>query len=168
MHNPQFELGVVRSVNNKKQLMNSYRQILYHIVFCTYRRRDTLPAEQHDNLYRYIWGVIKKRDCVLFRINGTENHIHILSDLHSTICLADYIKEIKTSASRWMKESGNFPDFDYWAEGSCSITYNYKDLDMIRNYIINQKEHHKKMSFEDEYRQILDENGIDWDEKYIF
>jgi REP element-mobilizing transposase RayT len=148
--------------------MNSYRQILYHITFCTYQREDTLPLEHHDELYRYIWGIIKKRNCVLHRINGTENHIHILSDLHPTIALADYIKEIKTASNRWMKESGNFPDFISWAEGYCALTYSYRDKEMLVNYIKKQKEHHQVTGFEDEYRTLLHEAGIEADERYVF
>lgn len=104
----------------------------------------------------------------MYRINGTENHIHILSDLHPTVALSDYIKEIKTASNRWMKESGKFPDFVSWAEGSCVLSYSYRDKDMIVNYIKKQKEHHKKTGFEDEYRVLLREAGVDADERYIF
>jgi len=148
--------------------MNSYRQILYHIVFCTYDRKNTIPLECHEELYKYIWGIIKNRKCVLYRINGMENHIHILSDLHPTVALSDFIKEIKTASNKWMKESGKFPGFLSWAEGYCALTYSIRDKDMIVNYIKNQKEHHRKLSFEDEYREMLRENGIEWNEKYIF
>ncbi len=147
--------------------MNSFRQILYHIVFGTYNREQTLTESYHENLYRYIWGVINKRQCVLYRINGTENHIHILSDLHPTIALSDYIKEIKTASNTWMKNSGKFPNFSSWAEGYCAITYNLRDKEKIINYIKNQKEHHRKFSFTDELKQILTENGIEWDERYL-
>jgi len=115
--------------------MNSYRQILYHIVFCTYQRENTLPEECHEELYRYIWGIIKKRNGVLYRINGTENHIHILSDLHPTVALSDFIKEIKTVLNTWMKESGKFPNFVSWANGYCALIYSYRDKDVIVNYI---------------------------------
>ena len=148
--------------------MNSYRQILYHIVFCTYDRKHTLPVEHHEELYKYIWGVIKNRNGVLYRINGTENHIHILSDLHPSIALADFIKEIKTASNTWMKSTANFQDFSSWAAGYCALTYTYRDKEMIVNYIKNQKEHHKKQTFEDELRTLLKEHGIEWDEKYIF
>jgi putative transposase len=148
--------------------MNSYRQILYHIVFCTYKRENSLPIEHHDELYKYIWGIIKSRKGVLYRINGTENHIHILSDLHPTICLSDFVKEIKTGSNIWMKGTGKFPNFTSWTEGSCALTYSNSDKDMIVNYIKNQKEHHKKQNFEDEYRALLKEHGVEWDEKYIF
>jgi putative transposase len=148
--------------------MNTYRQILYHIVFCTHNRQNTIPADQQEALYKYIWGVITKRKGVLYRINGTENHIHILSDLHPTIALSDFVKEIKTASNKWMKESGNYPQFSSWAEGCCELTYTYRDKEMITNYIKNQKEHHKIFSFEDEYRSLLKEHGIAVDEKYIF
>ena len=148
--------------------MNSYRQLLYHIVFCTYNRENTLQADNQELLYKYIWGIIKKRNSILYRINGTENHMHILSDIHPTVCLSDYIKEIKTASNKWMKESGHFPMFDKWAEGSCALTYSMRDKDRIVEYIKKQKEHHRIVSFEEEYRILLEENGIVWDEKYIF
>jgi putative transposase len=148
--------------------MNSYRQILYHIVFCTYNRQNTIPAEHQEELYRYIWGIIKNRKGVLYQINGMENHLHILSDLHPIVALSDFIKEIKTASNSWMKQTGNYPLFTSWAEGSCSLTYAFKDKEMIVNYIKNQKEHHRKVAFEDEYRALLREHGIEPDERYIF
>ena len=148
--------------------MNSYRQILYHIVFCTYNRKNTLPHAFHGELYKYIWGIIQKRKGFLYKIGGTENHIHILSDLHPTVCLSDYIKEIKTGSNQWMKKTGNFPLFESWAEGSCSLTYSINEKNVLINYIKNQKEHHKTITFEDEFRQLLAENGIEWDESYLF
>ena len=148
--------------------MSAYRQILYHIVFCTYCRQEVLPVQYHEELYKYIWGIITNRDGVLYRINGTENHIHILSDLHPSVCLSEYIKEIKTASNRWMKNSGHFPYFQHWAEGYCALTYNLRDKEIIVNYIRNQKQHHLLESFEIEYKRLLEENGITWDEQYLF
>ena len=148
--------------------MNSYRQSLFHIVFCTYRRKNTLPEAQHEELYKYIWGIIKTRKSVLYRINGTGNHIHVFCDVHSSTSLANFIKEIKTAANTWIKESGNFPGFESWAEGYCGLSYSKKDKDMIVNYIKNQKEHHKVYTFEDELRALLIEHGIEFDEKFLF
>jgi hypothetical protein len=88
--------------------------------------------------------------------------------LHPTVALADFIKEIKTAANSWIKASGNFPDFVSWAEGYCALTYSLRDKDMIVNYIKRQKEHHREEIFEDEYRALLREAGIEADERYIF
>ncbi|MDR2706639.1 MAG: IS200/IS605 family transposase [Planctomycetaceae bacterium] len=148
--------------------MNSYRQILYHIVFCTYNRQNTLPTMHHESLYKYIWGIIKNRKGILYRINGTENHIHLLSDLHPAVSLSDYIKEIKVASNKWIKENNNFPAFTAWAEGYCALTYAYRDKQMIIEYIKHQKEHHKKVMFEEEYVKMLQESGIKFDEQYVF
>ena len=148
--------------------MNSYRQILYHIVFCTYNRQKTIPEPHQEELYRYIWGIIKSKKSVLYRINGTENHIHILSDLHPTIALSDFMRDIKKSTNIWMKKTGYYPLFTSWAEGSCILTYSFRDKEKIINYIKNQKEHHNRASFEDEYLTLLKESGIDYDDRYVF
>lgn len=97
-----------------------------------------------------------------------ENHVHILSDLHPTIALSDFIKEIKTASNTWMKETGNYPRFTSWAEGYCALTYTYRDKMTIINYIKNQKEHHQKVTFEEEYRALLNEHCVVVDERYLF
>src|ERR1022692_3451210 len=95
----------------------SYRQIFYQIVFGTKKRETTISETHCEELYKYIWGVTKKHNCKLYRIIGMEDHIHIFSDLHPSLSLADYIKDIKVSSSLWMKECGNFPQFNGWQEG---------------------------------------------------
>ncbi len=95
------------------------------------------------------------------------DHIHIFSDLHPTLCLSDYVKSIKVSTNAWMKESGKFPLFDGWQDGYGAFTYSLKEKDIIIDYIKNQKEHHKKYTFLEEYRHLLNENGIEFDEKYL-
>ncbi len=85
--------------------MGAYRQIIYQIVFGTYNREATLAAPHQEELYKYIWGVIDKHRCKLYRINGMEDHIHIVSDLHPSVCLADYVKAIKLSSNDWMKRN---------------------------------------------------------------
>ncbi|MBS2212486.1 IS200/IS605 family transposase [Carboxylicivirga mesophila] len=147
--------------------MSSYRQILYQIVFCTKHRQKTLNPEHNEELFKYIWGIIKNRNCHLYRINGMEEHVHILSDTHPSIALADFVRDIKTATSIWLKESGFCPDFIGWADGYAAFTYSYWDKDMLINYIINQQQHHQKESFEDEYRRLLNEHGVTIDERYF-
>jgi len=147
--------------------MSSYRQILYHIVF---RTKDSVKAINQENskeLYAYIHGIIKNKNCVVYRINGMEEHLHILTDLHPNHALADFMRDIKTASSMWVKKSGKFPLFMGWAEGYSALTYAWKDKDMIVNYIKNQQDHHKKENFVDELRQLLVEHGIEVDERYF-
>jgi len=144
--------------------MSAYRQILYHLVFRTKGSERTINQKHSTDLYKYIWGIIKNKKCVLFRINGMEDHIHILSDLHPSVALADYIKEIKVSSSKWIKESGLFSGFRGRGIKYCAFTYSYKERDTIINYIKNQQEHHKQESFQEEIKRLFKEQGIDSDE----
>jgi len=103
--------------------MSSFRQILYHIVFRTKNSAKTLPLSDSNELYRYIWGIIRNKTGTLLRINGMEDHVHLLSDLPPTIALADYVHEIKVSSSHWLKSNPKFPTFRGWAEGYAALTY---------------------------------------------
>jgi REP element-mobilizing transposase RayT len=147
--------------------MSSFKQIYYQIVFGTKNRKSTIPEQHCEELYKYVWGIIEKSNCKLYRINGVEDHIHIFSDLHPSIALADYVKKIKVASSIWMKEKGKFPEFEGWQDGYGAFTYSIREKDMIINYVKNQKEHHKKETFYDEYKRLLIENGIEFDEKYL-
>ncbi|OFY65058.1 MAG: transposase [Bacteroidetes bacterium RBG_13_43_22] len=147
--------------------MSSYRQLLYHFVF---RTKDSLPTIKQDNvnqLYAYISGIIKNKNSHLYRINGVENHLHILTDVHPSIALADFMREIKVSTSIWMKNSGSFPLFDGWAEGYGSFTCSYMYMGKLIEYVKDQQDHHSRKTFEEEYRKLLLESGVKIDERYF-
>ena len=147
--------------------MSSYRQILYHLIIHTKNEISSLNVEYSNELYAYILGYIKNKNCKLYRINGVENHIHILSDLHPSLALSDFVRDMKTSSSIWLKKNARFKSFKGWSDGYAALTYAYRDKDMIINYIKNQREHHKKESFQDEYRKLLEDFGIPIDERYF-
>ena len=146
--------------------MSSYRQIFYQVVFGT-NRLPTIPESHCTELYKYISGIVKNKNCKLFCINGVEDHIHIFSDLHPTICLADYVKDIKVASSLWMKSNSHFPKFKSWQEGYGAFTYSIREKDRIINYIENQKEHHRKETFYDEFKSLFTKNGVEFDEKHF-
>jgi len=148
--------------------MSAYRQILYHIVFRTKGSEKTINKEHFVELQKYIWGIITNKGCVLYRINGMEDHIHILSDLHPSIALADYVREIKVSSSKWIKQSGLFPKFRGWGIKYCALTYSYKEKEVIVNYIKGQEEHHKKESFQEEIKRLFKEHGLDLEDKWFW
>jgi putative transposase len=93
--------------------MSTYTQIYYHIVFSTKDRIRALRADQREELFKYIWGLIKNQQCHLFRINGVEDHLHLLIGLHPTVSLASLIKDIKISSSTWIKDNNLFPGFTH-------------------------------------------------------
>ncbi len=147
--------------------MASYRQVLYHIVICTKYRRKSLPLAESEELYRYMWGIIKNKNCILYRINGMEDHIHMLIDLHPSIALADFMRDLKTASSFWLKSHPAFPDFIGWSLGYGAFTYAFRDKNMIIGYIKKQRKHHGATRFVDEYRKLLWEHGVEIDERYF-
>jgi putative transposase len=147
--------------------MSSYRQILYHIVFRTKNSKKTLSQNQSIELYQYMWGFLKNKKCHLYRINGMEDHVHILCELNPTLALSSLIRDLKTSTSLWIKQNKTFTNFEGWSDGYAGLSCSYKEKDRIINYIKNQQEHHKQTSFIEEYRKLIEEHGIHIDEKYF-
>ena len=148
--------------------MSTYTAIAYHIVFSTQNRTRVLKRERREDLFRYIWGIIKNRRGHLYRLNGVEDHLHILTSLHPTVRLADFVKEVKTGSARWIKENRVFTSFSHWQEGYAAFTCSRRDVDDLIEYIKNQEEHHRKTTFEEEYRKLLLEAGIEFDARYLF
>jgi len=147
--------------------MSTYTQILYHIIFSTKNRERSLLAESRPELFKYIWGVIKNNRGHLYRINGIEDHIHILTSLHPTVALADLIKDIKVVSSKWLHEMRICPKFTHWQAGYGAFTVSFHEKDALIEYIKNQEEHHRKISYVDELKRILAECGLEWDERYL-
>ena len=137
---------------------------MYHVVINTYRRQMTIPDETSEQLYRYIWSIIKSRGCRLYRINGIGNHIHMLIELAPTIALSDLVRDIKQGSSKWAKQQVYFPQFSGWGKEYGAFSCSSRDRETIMNYIINQREHHKVKTFEDEYKYMVEMSGIEWNE----
>lgn len=148
--------------------MGTFRQIYYHIVFGTKFRELSVLPEIEKPLYNYIWGIVKAHDSKLYQINGMPDHIHIFTDLHPAVLLSKFVKEIKVASNLWLKQSGSCPSFSGWAEGYGAFTCSEQDKDRVIGYIKGQKAHHVTECYEDEYRRLLTEHGISFDEKYLF
>jgi len=147
--------------------MGTYTQILYQLVFATKSRERTLSENKRDDLYKYISGILKNKKCQLFRINGTEDHLHILTHLHPAVSLSNLIKDIKVASSVWIKENNIFRDFNGWQIGYGAFTYSIKEKDRLIEYIKDQQNHHKIKSFNEELIQLLNEHGVEYDEEYL-
>ena len=146
---------------------NTYTQLLFHVVFSTKNRQRTLPDGHRELLYRYIWGIHKNLSCHLYRIGGIDDHVHILTATPTTLSLADYVKEVKTGSSRWLKEQSEFRRFEGWQDGYGAFTVTFAVKDSLIEYIKGQAEHHRTESLLDEYRRLLRENGVPYDERYL-
>lgn len=145
----------------------SYTTSYYHIVFHTYHSEPTICVENERELYAYIYGIAKNLSCQTYRIGGMPDHVHIFVSLPSDLSLSDFVQRVKTNTSKWMKGNPLFPHFRGWGREYAGFSYSFRDKDMIVAYIVGQKEHHKKVSFEAEYRAFLVENGIDIDERFF-
>lgn len=148
--------------------MSTYTQILYQIVFSTKNRVPVLQKDKRPELFKYIWGILKNKNCHLYQINGVEDHIHILTHIHPSISLSDLVKDIKVASSIYIKENNLFKNFIGWQSGYGAFTYSINEKERLINYIQNQEEHHKKTSFRDEYISLLNEFDISFEEKYLF
>ncbi|MBQ0069131.1 MAG: IS200/IS605 family transposase [Bacteroidales bacterium] len=145
----------------------SYSQLLYHIIFRTKNSKKAINQVNERLMYHYIYTQSENMGCTIYRIGGMEEHIHILVSIPPSICIADYVKQIKVSSSKRFCHSKEFPEFGSWATGYAALTYTYRDKDIIIRYIMSQKDHHKVFSFRDEYLKLLEESGIKVDQKYF-
>jgi putative transposase len=155
------------SHNADTPIVSTHTQIYYHIVFSTKERQPILAADKRESLYRYVWGILKNKEVHLYRINGVEDHVHILIDLPPKLCLADLIREIKTSTSKWIRENAVFPGFTHWQDGYGAFTVSHAEKDAVIEYIKDQEQHHRRISFRDEFRGMLEQFGVSYDEKYL-
>ncbi len=145
----------------------SYTYSYYHIIFHTLHNNPSIDEKHEKELYKYIWGLCKNKNVFLHRIGGTPNHLHLMVNLPSSLALADFVRELKTSTHHWLKANPNFPLFDGWSIGYAGLSCGPNDIDRVITYIKNQKEHHRTVAFIDEIKQLFAEYGIATDEEYI-
>ena len=146
----------------------SLARLYIHLVFSTKLRSRTLTDDIRDPLHRYIATVINNQKCHSVLANSREDHIHILFDLHRTVALSNLVQEIKTASSKWIKTQGlRYHDFA-WQSGYAAFAVDAFSMRAARAYVANQQEHHRVETFQDEYRRLLLDNGIEFDEQYIW
>jgi REP element-mobilizing transposase RayT len=147
---------------------NTYTQLYVQIVFAVKGRENLIQLSWEDQLYKYITGVITKKSQKLLAINGMPDHIHILIGFKPDCNISDLVREVKKSSHSFINEKGFCKSKFYWQEGFGAFTYNHSMLNKIINYIKNQKQHHKKKSFKQEYFEILQKFEIDFNSNYVF
>jgi len=148
-------------------MSQSYVQFYAHIVFHTKNNMKFIREETEDELYSYFGGILRNHKSVPIQIGGTSDHLHVLCTLPKTMSLADLVEEIKKSSSKWIKLKGaGYRNF-FWQEGYGGFSVSHSMVKVVKNYIINQKQHHEQVSFIDEYKALLDEYGIVYEEKYL-
>lgn len=146
----------------------SLSNILIHIVFSTKDRTNFITPDIETELHSYIATICKSLECTALMIGGTENHIHILCRLSRIITAGKLVEKIKTGSSKWIKTKGSRYHSFSWQRGYGAFSIGVSNLDALKKYISNQKEHHKNRLFEDELRAILKKYQIEYDERYVW
>jgi putative transposase len=145
---------------------HSYTANHLHVVFSTRERRNQISAEMQPRLWAYMAGVGRKHQLVIHEVGGHDNHAHVLLSLPASKSLSSAIQTLKAVSSKWIHE-GELREFQ-WQEGFGSFRVSASNMQQVRQYIQNQQEHHRKISFEDEFRALLRRHEIAFDEKYVF
>jgi len=121
-----------------------------------------------ERVHKYIYGILNEKNCFPVAINGTKDHVHILFGFGPTICIADLMRDIKRSSALILNnEIHSYLKFS-WQEGYGAFTVGYRELNNVYHYILNQEDHHKTKKFRDEYLEILNENGVEYKNEYVF
>ncbi len=149
-------------------MASTLTNLLYHIVFTTRMKRDLIIPVLSVELYPYIGGIIREEKGKLLKIGGTLNHVHILARFSASVSVSEMMRRIKGSSSKWVNERpGNSPHFA-WQRGYGAFSVSESSVGNVASYIENQVEHHKKVTFEDEFLLLLKKHNIPYDEKYIW
>ena len=146
----------------------SLSQILVHLVFSTKNREAWLADSIRDELHAYIGGILKSKNSTLLKAGSIEDHIHLLIDHPRTESPARLVQEIKTGSSKWIKTKGPRYTKFAWQTGYGIFSVSPSHKNAVILYIENQAEHHRTVSFQDEYRILLGKHGVQFDERYVW
>ncbi len=147
----------------------SLARVILHVVFSTKNRvpflRDT---DIRSRLHAYMAGVLQNMECEPILVNGVEDHVHVLCNLSRTISIAGLLEELRKSPSKWIKEQGSqYRDF-FWQSGYGTFSVSQSNVEQVREYVARQEEHHRKLSFQEEFRALCRKHGIEIDERYVW
>jgi REP element-mobilizing transposase RayT len=147
---------------------HTYASLHYHIVFSTKHRIGMISPELKTSLYAYIAKIINNDYGFAKKINGTNDHIHILADLKPKFTLSDVLRAIKSNSSKWTNANFSLAGEFSWQEGYGAFSVSKSSIPELIDYIVEQEKHHKKMSFQEEFIKLLEKHEIKYNEKYLW
>lgn len=146
----------------------SLSKVYVHIVFSTKNREQVISREIEEELFSYLGGICKSLECNPLQVGGYRDHVHILCLLSKKVTLVKLIEDVKSSSSKWIKtKDEKFSNF-YWQRGYGAFSVNPTEIEVVKNYIQNQEEHHKTKSYQDEFKAFLNKYNIDYNEDYVW
>lgn len=147
---------------------NTYSQITIHAVFAVKNRENFILEEWRDDLHRYIAGIITNKKAKMLAVGGWKDHVHIFFGLPVTVCISEFISAVKANSSRWVNEQYFVKGKFQWQEGYGAFSYSRSQRDIVIRYIMNQEDHHRMESFNEEYVKMLTAFDVAYDDKYLF
>jgi putative transposase len=147
---------------------NTFSQIYLQFVFAVTGRQNLVPRQHKEELHKYITGLVRNRKAKMLAVNCMPDHTHLFVGFKPSVLISDFIKEIKVESNefiaskRWLR--GKFS----WQEGYGVFSYSHSHIDKVIKYILNQEQHHRKITFRNEYREFLKKFQIPFEEKYLF
>ncbi len=139
-----------------------------HIVFSTKHRLSLIDDEIENELHGYLGGICNKLECHVIKVGGYNDHVHILCMLSKKVTLMKLLEELKSHSSKWIKTKGEKYKNFFWQNGYGAFSVNPSEVDRVIKYIANQKEHHKKKLFKDEYRGFLKKYEVEYEDRYVW
>lgn len=149
-------------------MAQSLSKVYIHITFSTKDRHHLIDEKIRESLFQYLGGVCKGLECNPVKVGGYTDHVHILCLLSRKIAQMNLLEELKKQSSKWIKTQGNAYSNFYWQDGYGVFSVNPTQIDMVVDYIKNQEEHHKTLSFQDELRVFLKKYNVEYDERDIW
>ena len=149
-------------------MSHSFNKIWIHAIWATKDRKPLIHHSSEQKIHQILTEQLKEQGCPVRIINGMPDHIHLFIGIKPSCCLSDLVREIKKSSNDFIKENKLSKYKFNWQEGFGAFSYSHSHIDNVYKYIMNQKEHHKKTSFKDEYLDFLNKFQVEFDDKYIF
>lgn len=149
-------------------MANTYSQVSIHCVFAVKGRENLITDDFRERLYSYMSSVLKNDDNYPLAVGGWLDHVHVFFELPMTVTVSDVMRNLKAVSSKWINDNKLVKGRFQWQEGYGAFSYSHSQRDTVIQYIINQKMHHSKKSFKEEYLGLLEKFGITFDGKYVF
>ncbi|MBK6834473.1 MAG: IS200/IS605 family transposase [Bacteroidetes bacterium] len=149
-------------------MANTYTQIYLQIVFVVKGRQNLISETNREELQKFISGIVQNRGQKLIAIYCMPDHTHVLVGFKPSISISDLVRDIKAAYSKFINEQNWIQGKFNWQEGFGAFSYGHWDLDKVAKYILNQKGHHTKKRFKEEYLELLKDFDISYDQKYLF
>ena len=144
---------------------STFYRLHYDVVFSTKERRPFIRSEWRSRLHKYLGGTVRGLGGIAETVGSVEDHVHLLINLKTTGAAADIVREFKKASSVWVQE--NHERLFSWQEGYSVFTVSWTHVPILRRYVANQEGHHRKTTFVDELKRLLEKNGVRYDPKYL-